>query len=249
MFSAQFESAIKKYEEVREKVYEELKISFIQEKIKKKLLKQDLNTIDLLFFDQTCLESEPIHNFMSESEDKTVSDVSEASSLENPKPLKKETSDKSSKMSKYLDLEAEYSGEDEEENGGDEDLEGIIDNSVDNDIDLEHFVVEREQEDAEILSKLENKFLKKNKKRKIKSFDTVDSESMDSFPEFQSFEFEDLVEENNLKKGLDVPISFEMIAFQKPEIEDASLFNNEENAVMKISKKDESKPKAFFERV
>ena len=246
MLSTQFSSAIKKYEEKREKVYEELKIAYVQEKVKNKLLKQKNNSIDILFFDKTLSINEPVHDFVSESNDETVDLNGESSSgfseiVKNPRisPVN------SNKLSEYLDLEAEYSCE-EEEDEPDDDLLEIIDNNVDNEIDLDRFVEERDKRNRDILSKLETRFVKKNRHqdKKIKTFETLNSDSKESFPEF-----EDTVYEDKVKENISIANNFENTTFKKIEFEDSVLFNNQDSAIQKLLKKDETKSKGFFERI
>lgn len=249
MFSTQLALAIRKYEEIREKVYEEFKITFIQEKVKRKLLNQTNQCIDLLFFEQKNNLGSPTYTLESDNEDKLASEESSILELKELIPKHKDSELKSNKLSKYLDLEAEFSGEEDDENEADEELAEIIDNNVDDGINLDYFVEEREKRNKEILSKLESRFMSKNKNRKVKTFETLNSDSQESFPEFESFEFENLKEDFDNKVKSIKPIGSETMVFKKPEIEDSFLFNNEGNAAQKLLKKDEAKSKGFFERM
>lgn len=254
MVDSQLNAAIQSYKEKREEIYNELKIYFIQEKVKRRILKQTEEPIDLLFFERNAF-SEEENVFESEEAElaklleDTGSEVSanvEISEEEAPREsLRKKGSNK---LCEYLDLEADFSGEDEEENDDEGELEGLIDNDVDEGINLDHFVQERERENEEMLKKLKSKFIRKAKKKENGQLVCLNSDSNEDFPEFESFDiFKEPVKEP--QEEAVKPVQSEANQFKKMKIEEGDFFNNESDAIKKLLRKDDgNKPKGYFEQ-
>lgn len=257
MIEDKLRSALKSYEEKREKIYKEMKIAFIQEKVKRKLLKINGENIDLLFFTEDYLidesqdqssENIEIENVSYEAENDTENEAEIEENGNNKNNINQTRNLIDSKLCKFLDLEAEYSGEEDEENEVDGDLEGIIDNSVDDsaeDRNLEYFAKEREENDRAVLKSLESKFIKKSKKKIVKNFTILESCEMEEFPDFESLE----IEEKEPIENAEVAVCSEFGGFKRIKVEDSNLFNNEREALEKLSKKEEGKARGFFERI
>lgn len=267
--SSHIEDALRKYEARREQIYKELEISFVQQKIRRKLMNSNSSDIsrrgedpiEFLFYDEEFGSSEEhVHENIFESKasfvkadiDDMVEDNSSVSTeVMERKPIKKSHS----KASKYLDIEAEVSGDYENDsfidNEGLTDEAEYIDNEVDSTIDLDVFAQERDKKNDEILKELKDRFTKKKAKKSELKLDPLMCESNDEFPEIAEMSLEqtdslvDETEENIRKDSVITPKEEVRKRFI---FQEESLFNNEKDVIDHISKKEDKKVSGFVEK-
>lgn len=175
----------------RDRIYNELKVQYIQNRIRNKILKRKCNLDkDILFrkidFDKQidnmnvsgllseCGEEEEM-NCHEESKETDCQEESKETDCQVSIEESKCTIKKKSKLSKYLDLEAEQSEEDSEEEEEDgSDLSSIVDDhQEDENTAADLYAGEKQEKDVEILKKLVKKFRKKRleKSREIQQCD------------------------------------------------------------------------------
>jgi hypothetical protein len=258
----QKQEVLKQYEIKREQIYKELEIMYVQQKIRNRLLKKESRIVELLFCDSSDLlieesiESQEIEDLISESaEDKQDSnemvkeEIKECESID----IKKIENDKAEKLSKglfnYLDLEADYSGNESDEETNGTDIGDLIDNNENNEIKLDHFVNEREKNDELILKKLKERFIKKPKIEKHHDFEILDFESNEDFPEIREFDIEEIctIRSEEEEPIAETPTINTSDLNKKIKVNEVDIFNNESEALKKLSKKDEKKTVGFTE--
>ncbi|KAF9763730.1 hypothetical protein NGRA_1083 [Nosema granulosis] len=159
-------------EQYRDRIFNELKVQHIQNKIRNKILKRKCGADKDILFRKIDLGKQVdglnISGLLSECEEEYSCGVVENGSSE---VVENDSSEivvkKKTKFSKYLDLEAEQSGEDsEEEEDEGSDLSSIVDQQQEDEFTAaELYAGEKQEKDVEILQKLVKKFKKKRKER------------------------------------------------------------------------------------
>lgn len=249
--NSQLEEALRSYEMIRDDLYKELKIAYVQERIRNKILNLKSNKVEFLFFEaiEECSSEQSIGNLLSEDVEEKVEEQEEREeSVQEDKKILKDHSRKN-KLSDFLDLEAEYSGDDAEEDSQDEDLHEIIDNTVDNSINLDHFIRERFEQDEKALTDLKRRFLKPKKKLEVQSdLDIMDIESNDEFPEIKELEFEmEMKVEDYIPTNGNIDVQSANLN-KKIKIENRKVFDNKEMTVERLCKPENKKTTGFVEK-
>jgi len=262
--------ALERYEHVRESVYKELEIKYVQNLVTCKLLNIESKEVELLFYkdkedaeadlfisDNDSTASNDSHeqekSCFSEKSEESLNFEAKSNALKNkesqakvPKP----------RLSKYLDLDAEYSGDEEVDEELDEDeANSMIDNSCDNSIDLGKYTKEMNINNKRQLEDLKNKFLKRRRKKdaipEYAQNTYVLDDSVEEFPEIQEFEFLDETSnfEDDIKNADKREISEDNEFQERKRIEDdCDFFNDQSRALEKLTKKDNTKNIGFFEK-
>lgn len=233
-----FAEALARYEAIREQVYRELKIKHTQRAVSNKILGRDDNRVELLFYQDSGEDAYDVFASSSTGCDFASSTCSSEPSVHHAGRKKRVAA------SKYLDLEAECSREEDEEDM-DEDLDGMIDDSCDSGIDLGKFIRERNEINEMALKDLRRRFVKPGRRvvRSSEALQAVQSDSSVEFPEIWEMEYciEDPSQDSLGRKSLN-PVE-ERRAF----LEDEQLFNNDPHALERLSRKDE-RCTGFFEQ-
>ncbi|ELA42000.1 uncharacterized protein VICG_01017 [Vittaforma corneae ATCC 50505] len=262
----QLKEALKRYEDKREEVYKELEIAFVQQKVRSKILKKETPGVEILFFDSSnALGEENFENLISESaenesienaslsnnedplDDKVISIASELSEIYEDK-YQKEQQPARTRLCDYLDLEAEYSGDENEEESKDQDLSEIIDNTVDNKIKLDHFLNEQRENDEKVLRKLKEKFVRKDRAKVSHEFELLEFESNDEFPEIEEFKFDQNEVVDDPSNIEDVSLFTSANLNRKVKIDPSNVFNNADAVIQKLTRKEETKNTGFIEK-
>lgn len=259
--------ALERYEHVRESVYKELEIKYVQNLVTNKLLNIESKEVELLFYkdkedvgeDLFISENDStVSNDPHEQEKSCFSEKSEESLNFEAKSNALKNKEKVPKpgLSKYLDLDAEYSGDEEVDEELDEDeANSIIDNSCDNSIDLGKYTKEMNINNKRQLEDLKNKFLKRRKKKdaipECAQSTYILNDSVEEFPEIQEFEFFDETSnfEDDIKNADKREISEDNEFQERKKIDDdCDFFNNQVHALERLTKKDNTKNIGFFEK-
>lgn len=154
-----------------------------------------------------------------------------------------------SNLFNYLDLEAEYSGDDNSEESKDQDLSEIIDDSVDDKIDLKHFVNEKQENDQKMLENLSKKFIKKKKTEKTQDFEFLNFESNEDLPEIKDFESDESIYLHSDNINNETPTLTVLNMNRKIVMNQNDIFNNDIAVLEKlnIKDKDDKKTTGFTE--
>lgn len=218
--------SLEKYESIRQEVYKQLKVKHIQKLVANKLLKKETKEVELIFTKDTTFED-------TSSEDELVSDNKESDSsseteeeaVHSSAPF---TNTRITDISRYLDLQAECS---KEENSDElEEGSSIIDNNCSNNIKLDQYNRDRNKKDEDIIRRLQSQYMKRPEVKKIKGVKLIESEE-DSFPSFQTME-EDIVVTNKRKE-----IKNKITIVPLPKVQE-STFIDKEAAIKRLSKKE-----------
>jgi hypothetical protein len=247
--------ALSRYEIIREKVFKELEIKHVQQTVANKLLNKKNKEIELIFYKNEeqvdfSEEDESDETVIFDEKSSTNEEIyEEESSIMNVKErIGENTAQRKLLTEDYLNLEAECSKdeEDDEETGS---LEDIIDNSCGDEIELEKYNSEIHKINESMLKNLENKFLKRPNVRKntAKIENDIFLSSTEDFPEIKIFEFKDeiLHEETILIKKENKNDKIKNIKSDFVNKND-QLFNDECKAFEKLSKKEEKKQMGFI---
>lgn len=231
--------ALARYEGIREQVYSELKVRYTQKTISNKILKRNGNNVELLFY----------HDSDEDGYGDLASSTIEHNSVSpkySPVPGSQVPGKKSATISKYLALEAECSEEEDEDGIDDESLDDMIDDSCDSSIDLSMFVQERCEREEEVLRNLEKRFARPKRilAQNDGPLDAMHSDSSTEFPEIHEMEcaLENHVQDTRRREFLD----FVGECGALPENE--QLFNNDQYALERLSRKEEERCRGFFEQ-
>lgn len=209
-------------ENYRDRIYEELKLKHVQKKIRNKILNRK-NVDEDILFTKISIEQEikntNISGLLSESEegeeegeslldDKHNDQDDEDEKVYNDqdeKVFNKNNTNKAddntlrysppNKALKFLDLEAEQSGEESEayEDDG-SDISSIVDDQQeDENTAASLYADQKQKDDLEILKKLVGKFKQKNKKKSVKNFEQFEIDDSSSEGEiFSEMPFEEI---------------------------------------------------------
>lgn len=159
---------------------------------------------------------------------------------------------------KYLDLDADYSGESGEEDDLEEDeISSFIDNTCDNNFNIGIYTKDMDKSNNKMLEDLKSKFLKKDKiiRPSIENtalYETI-ADSTEDFPEIQdhNFEEDDLIfnTEDVFCDKLSQIDDVEVNTIEKKKIsKEDSIFNDRVSAIDRLTKKDNAKNVVFFEK-
>lgn len=246
-----FSEALARYRNTRERIYRELEIKHVQKAVRNKILKMNDSSVELLFhrdeIDTDMFITDDTAGELGSASEHSDLVCSEAS--EEPKrcPSKRiKMCDNS--VSKYLSLEAEYSGEEEEEGSDGEDLESLIDDSCDDSIELSKFVQERLERDGAVLRSLRRRFAGLERRppsdRAEVVVNGVQPDSSEEFPEIQEMVLDAEEDHQQETHGRSMDLVCERGVFFR----DEALFNDESSALEKLSRKEEEKSTGFFEQ-
>lgn len=241
------------YEQIREIIRKELEISYVQTNIQNKLQGKVSKEIELNFykpqqepdlddFSELLSESCSVHSEIEEETEESISEEENKVIM----PTKK------SKVNKYLDLEAEYSGEEEEEEENEDaelDLEDLVDlECAENNDDkaIDKFYEEKQNFDKKELRSLKNKFGSVNKASKvdIEHFAQEFEESYETFSDIKEFELDCAEYSENLPQN--APVKMATVKEKVSNfINTDEMFNISENIEDKLNRKPESKSFGF----
>ncbi|KAI5149678.1 hypothetical protein ENBRE01_1060 [Enteropsectra breve] len=227
------ENAKRLYEEIRERVSKEVQIACVQDRVKAKLLGREYKEIDFVFYKE--IEQEDTKNssvVASESEEEESSSLAEL--IEEEKTILKAPKQKEG----YIDLEADFSGEEENESNDFSELEDFIDAECENNAEfaMDKFVDEQNERNLKEIATLKNKFGKRKKRKlELPAENAADFEfSEEEFSEHSSIELSaDGEKEDEIEC---TPVSFRTEAFEVQTT--SSLFNVNSGAVDKLKKKE-----------
>jgi len=242
----QLEIALESYERRREEIYRELEIAFVQHNVRCKLLRKDPG-IEFLFVSREKL-GENIEDLLSESvvsEESGEEQKNEDSEVYEPIA---EPRRPSRGLCDYLDLEAEYSGEESEEASGDKELDDIIDNTVRNTIKLDHFVGEQQKAEEDTLRRLREKFMRKKHEVVAREIELMDFESNDEFPEIREFEPANAAEEDQCNDLAEAQTFTVANLNKKMKIDGNGMFNDDNLALHRLGRDVEQSNKGFIQR-
>lgn len=248
------EQALRQYEYKREEIYKELEIAFIQERVKNRLMRKENKNVEILFYRKKESEELELEDLLSTDENNIEIDENSAIEIGDNSIIEKE--DENSIVNKYksgnhlssfLDLEADYSGSSEGDDEEDGDLSDIIDDSVEDEINLDCFMKEKAERDEKILRDLKRRYSRKDRRLFERSLEVVESQSEENFPEIKEFQIEE-EEENKIE---DINNEFIGVTSFNKRIkieQDEDLFEDVENTIEKMNKKEEKKNLGFIEK-
>ncbi|EOB14450.1 hypothetical protein NBO_27g0007, partial [Nosema bombycis CQ1] len=160
-------------ENYRDRIFEELKLKHVQKKIRNKILNRKNSFLD------------DKHSDQDDEYEKVYKDQDEKVFNKN----------NTNKALKFLDLEAEQSGEESEafEDDG-SDISSIVDDQQEDENTAASLYADQKQKnDLEILKKLVGKFKQKNKKKSVKNFEQFEIDDSSSEGEiFSEMPFEEI---------------------------------------------------------
>jgi E1 Protein, N terminal domain len=256
-----FEDAIRRYETIREPIYKELEIQFVQEKVKNKILKKNPKNVELLFhktedeisnmsdllsdMDNSEIVSEVLLTKQSgECIDDSIVDNEEHSHIEEKDSESQCLNIRRKTKNKYLDIEAECSEEEMSmEQSIDEDLEDFIDanysEAFTDNAALSLFAEEDQKRDMEQIRKLKEKYVKRTKKpQKIHKISKIEESSFESISDIEELDI-DKIDVSEIEYP-HKPIRLEKVAQGSTEIKDNDFFNVDDKALDKLTKNEDN---------
>ncbi|KAM0680401.1 hypothetical protein GINT2_001461 [Glugoides intestinalis] len=251
--SVLLDEALKRYESKREDIYKEFEISFVQERIRNKLLKKQGSNIDLLFYDnpEESIE-EDLEDLISESAEERLEDVERESLEYSTRSIEEVEIKKKKKSSLYdfLDLEAECSNEESKECTDSEDLAEIIDNNSDNSINLDPFIKEKAELDKRALEGIRKQFVKRKRDvtKEIAELDIIEEEDTGSFPEIKDFFADEQLSENMKEEKQEAFVLATATLNKKLKIFDDNVFENDGLALKRLEKQEEQRGTGFIRK-
>lgn len=253
-----FQDAKDAYETKRESIKKELEILYVQKKIQSKITGSAIREIEMNFFKQEEDQSfNDMSNILSESNivfnedylEKNAESSCSERNTENKRTNQEKSSKKKDPILKYMDLEAECSGEDEFDDIEEyEDLEDILDlDCLESDGKAARvFYNEQAKEDQIELQKLKKRFSTHKKVLKLeKNISTHEYLSSDDL--LSDIEEIDLDFVETSERPIEV---FEKnVVFAKEgkfsALNNDGMFNNDVDILEKLNKKKESKGFSF----
>lgn len=264
--------ALLRYEILREDVYKELEIKYCQSLITKKLLNQTNEEVEIIFYEEeheqsaealiseidcemnsveSSVKNEKVDSADNNTEEQTLkNDIINYSSQDSEQLNKKLTKNYNSK---YLDLDAEVSWEEENDESQDsEDLKSFLDDSVENNINLDKYAKELATRNKESIKAIKEKFFKRNnRQRKVfceqNEMINLIEDSNEGFPEIPEFQLNEINQDNAISEIKDPTVSqirnntkMAVVNIQH-EFKNDDLFLNDNTALEKFTKKAESK--------